>query len=244
MYFDRPKYKEFAKKQLNGRWLYPILISAIIFIILEILNAPQLMRTYNFITSSESSIALLNGDFMDIASSISDIQRAYSTWEAIVQGIIENILIVAALSVFIKMSRSPDKVPFNEFFAGFSDWWRALIAYLWELLWVFLWALLFIIPGIVKAFEYSQTEYLIAEFKNLSPIKAMNISKIITKGYKGSLFVMTLSFLPWDILCIMTCGLGSIFLTPYKQMSYVNAYHAMLKDALENGKILMEDLGE
>ena len=239
MYFDRPKYKDFAKKQLNGRWIIPIIMSLIILVITGILELPQSTRAAKFY----SSVSVYGfSDYADHIREMADYKNYPNILELLFLGAISSILTVAALNVYIKMSHSPEDVPFSSFFEGFSDWGRAIIGFLWQYLWVFLWSLLFIIPGIIKIFAYSQTEYLIAEFKTLPPTKAVEISKIITKGYKWNLFVMELSFLGWDFLCALSFGIGNIFLNPYKNMAFVNAYHAMLKDALENGKITMEDL--
>ena len=53
---------------------------------------------------------------------------------------------------------------------------------------------------------------------------------------------MYLSFLGWAILATIPAGLGYIFLIPYMNLSFINAYHAMMKEALETGRIKPEDL--
>ena len=72
----------------------------------------------------------------------------------------------------------------------------------------------------------------------------MRISIEITKGHKWDLFVMYLSFLGWDILSVLTIGILELWLSPYKNMTYTNAYHALIKEALESGRIKPEDLSE
>ena len=76
----------------------------------------------------------------------------------------------------------------------------------------------------------------------MSVTRSMKISKIITNGHKGDLFVMYLSFIGWEILATLTFGIGYLWLVPYINMSLVNAYHSMLKEALETGKLKPEDL--
>ena len=100
----------------------------------------------------------------------------------------------------------------------------------------------FFIPAIIKAYAYSMMEYLVAEFPSLSIPDAMNISKKITNGSKWDLFIMELSFLGWELLGALSLGIGYIWIIPYRQMTYVNAYHALLKNALEQGVIKPEDL--
>jgi uncharacterized membrane protein len=115
---------------------------------------------------------------------------------------------------------------------------------LWQLLWVTLWTLLFIIPGIIKAIAYSQMYYIIVEYKDVSVTKAMRISMEITKGHKWDLFVMYLSFLGWDLLSLCTLGILQLWLAPYKNMTYINAYHSLVKEAIESGRIRPEDFSE
>jgi uncharacterized membrane protein len=86
--------------------------------------------------------------------------------------------------------------------------------------------------------------YIIAEYKEVSISKAMRISIEITKGHKWDLFVMYLSFLGWAFLSVFTLGILNFWLLPYMNMTYVNAYHALMKEALESGRIKPEDLSE
>ncbi len=56
------------------------------------------------------------------------------------------------------------------------------------------------------------------------------------------LFLTFLSFIGWYILGAATCGIAMIWIRPYAHMTFINAYHAMMKDALEIGTIRPEDL--
>ncbi len=49
-------------------------------------------------------------------------------------------------------------------------------------------------------------------------------------GHKWELFVLRLSFLGWDILGVLTAGIGFIWITPYKQMTYMNYYVSLVGD--------------
>ena len=56
------------------------------------------------------------------------------------------------------------------------------------------------------------------------------------------IFVMYLSFIGWEILAALTFQIGQLWLRPYMNMTFINAYHAMLKNALDNNIIKAEDL--
>lgn len=238
--FERKKYKKFALTQLSGRWTVPVLITLFVSIISLIFDLPD---TLNLIRSGYFTAAF-SGDLDALKEASLAASSSTSNITSLIQMIVSAILGVASIGVYLKMSRSPEPVSFETFLEGLNNWARAILCILWQALWIFLWILLFIIPGIIKSFAYSQMFYIIAEYKDVSVTKAMRISMEITKGHKWDLFVMYLSFIGWDILCILTVGIGTLWLTPYKNMTYTNAYHAMLKEAIESGRITPEDLAE
>ncbi|MCR4924845.1 MAG: DUF975 family protein, partial [Clostridiales bacterium] len=81
---------------------------------------------------------------------------------------------------------------------------------------VWCWSLLFVIPGIIKAYSYYFTNFIVHDNPNISATDAITLSRRITKGFKGQLFVLDLSFLLWDLLAAITCGIACIWVLPYK----------------------------
>lgn len=243
--YDRKKYKSFALKQLKGRWTVPVLITLVISLISTLFDIPSFVNLF----SNQSFWDLANyagTDYNEILNLYTQALAGTSTSNltTIIQTIVAAILEVACLNTYLQMSRTPDKVSFKTFIEGLNNWWRAILAALWQFLWVLLWSLLFIIPGIIKSFAYSQMYFLISEYKDLSITKSMRISMIITKGHKWDLFVTYLSFIGWGILACLTLGIGFLWLTPYMKLTLTNAYHAMLKEAIDNGSIKPEDLAD
>ncbi|MBR5136583.1 MAG: DUF975 family protein [Clostridia bacterium] len=117
-------------------------------------------------------------------------------------------------------------------FSGFDDFWAAFkVTFLVELK-VFLWSLLFVIPGIVKTFSYSMAMYVLAENKGMSARKCIEESKKMTKGHKMELFVLALSFIGWGLLVVVTFGIAAIWVAPYMQATFTNAYYS-LKPVIE-----------
>lgn len=104
-------------------------------------------------------------------------------------------------------------------------------------LYTFLWSLLFIIPGVVKAYEYRMIPYLLAENPEMSKEEAFAASKQMMDGQKWRTFVLDLSFFGWIILSGLTCGILSIF--------YVNPYvfstEAALYERLRYGNVQRSD---
>ena len=80
---------------------------------------------------------------------------------------------------------------------------------------IFLWSLLFWIPGIIAAYRYRFAYYNILTDASLSAGGAIQLSCQQTRGMKGDLFVLDLSFFGWMLLSSITFGLLDIWLTPY-----------------------------
>lgn len=89
---------------------------------------------------------------------------------------------------------------------------------------VFLWTLLFIIPGLIKGYAYSMSDYIYKDIVDRTgiqptPRECMEESERLMKGHKMALFRLNVSFIGWLILSVMTFGIGLIWLVPYMNMS-------------------------
>ncbi|MCL1916851.1 MAG: DUF975 family protein [Peptococcaceae bacterium] len=99
---------------------------------------------------------------------------------------------------------------------------------------IFLWSLLFIIPGIVKYYQYRYVPYILAENPDIDTRRVLDLSRTMTHGEKGSIFVLDLSFLGWGILgCIACCGIGIYFLVPYMEATYAELYAFVRERSLD-----------
>lgn len=94
-------------------------------------------------------------------------------------------------------------------------------------LYIFLWSLLFVIPGIIKSYQYRFVPYIIAESPNLTPAQAMEISTQMTNGNKGEMFVLDLSFIGWNMLGALACGIGVLFVSPYVEATWAQLYFTL-----------------
>ena len=91
-----------------------------------------------------------------------------------------------------------------------------------------LWSLLFIIPGIIKAYEYKMIPYLLSEDPGMPMEEAFAESRRLMTGNKWKAFVLDLSFILWDIASALTCGIAGIFwVAPYKASTQAALYEAV-----------------
>lgn len=94
--------------------------------------------------------------------------------------------------------------------------------------WVYitLWSLLFVIPGIIKSYSYMLTEYVALLNPEMTADECITESRRLMNGHKMKMFLLDLSFIGWDILCVFTFGIGYILLNPYKaqtKLEYINS---------------------
>ena len=64
--------------------------------------------------------------------------------------------------------------------------------------------------------------------------EALDESIDIMDGHKMDYFVLVLSFIPWMILVSITCGLASLYVSPYMTATFANFYLAIKPQAEPN----------
>ena len=144
---------------------------------------------------------------------------------------IGNVIVVGKNRYFIK--NHVENPELGEIFSGFKGNYLNVVKIMFLMdLKTLLWLFLFIVPGIIKAYEYSMIPYLLAENPNLSADEAFSLSKQMTTGQKADLFVLDLSFIGWIILGLICCGIGILFVLPYPQATRAEVY-LNLKESVE-----------
>lgn len=129
------------------------------------------------------------------------------------------------------LNRSFDTRPrFKEVFHVFEYKYKNVVNIMFlRDLYTLLWTLLFVIPGIVKAYEYRMIPYLLSEHPDMRVKEAFAASRQLMQGQKWKTFVLDLSFLGWTILSGLTFGLlGMFFVCPYKELTNTALYRKLL----------------
>lgn len=104
-------------------------------------------------------------------------------------------------------------------------------------LYVSLWSLLFLIPGIIKAYEYAMIPYILAERPELETEEVFDLSRRMMAGEKFNAFILGLSFIGWIFVSIFTLGLLEVFYVgPYIYMTDAELYEVLrVKIGWRNG---------
>ncbi len=185
-------------------------------------------------------IFLVNGIKIALYGGFEAWQDPYSnSSEAELFGFIMNILLtpmsLAFVWFFLELSRGKD-AKISSLFSIYTEPARCgkiIITCILEGIYVFLWSLLLIIPGIIKALSYSQTYYILKDHPELSPNEVITASKTRMQGKKGKYFLLNLSFIGWSFLCILTLGLGFLWLVPYISTSLAVFYEQEIAEKFE-----------
>jgi len=85
-------------------------------------------------------------------------------------------------------------------------------------------ALLFGIPAIIAALSYSMTFYILADDESVLAMEAIDKSKAMMYGYKLKFLFLGLRFLGWALLCILTLGIGFLWLIPWMNVTIAKFY--------------------
>ena len=141
---------------------------------------------------------------------------------------VTNAITVGVSNYFIKNTYS--KPSFADAFSGFKvKYGRNIGTLLLAGIKTVLWTILFIIPGIIKTYEYAIIPYILADDSEISSKDAFKKAKQMMKGNKWRLFKLEFSFIGWALLCVLTLGIGTFFLIPY-----INAANAEFYVELKN----------
>lgn len=129
---------------------------------------------------------------------------------------------------FLNVSRGGE-VDLGNLTIGYKDFSRIFLTTLLKNVYILLWTLLLIVPGIIKSYSYAMTDFIMKDDPEIKYDKAIVRSMDMMKGHKMDLFLLDLSFIGWAILCIITLGIGIIFLSPYMLTTRAHFYENLLK---------------
>ena len=143
-------------------------------------------------------------------------------------GFIISLLIGGAMSLglaifSLALSRNQNS-KLEQIFEGFKRFGVSLIAYFMIILFILLWSLLLIIPGIIAALSYSMTFFIIADNNSIEASEAIGLSKKMMMGNKWKLFRLGIAFIGWELLGMLTLGIGFLWILPYFQVSLAKFY--------------------
>ena len=140
---------------------------------------------------------------------------------------LENPLLIGCYKFFINCKKDGENL--NDIVMTFKNgYMNVVLTEFLRGLFTFLWSLLFVIPGIIKGYEYMLIPYLLADNPQMDREEAFAKSKEMMDGNKWKAFVLDLSFFGWGLISACTCGILYIFYVgPYIHLTKAELYHAL-----------------
>lgn len=86
---------------------------------------------------------------------------------------------------------------------------------------------------------YSQVFFLLQDFPEYSLTELLRTSRNMMQGHKGRLFYITVSFLPFYLLVLLSFGLAMLWLYPYQNAVKANFYMDLIQ---QNGRKAKESV--
>lgn len=236
-------FRRTAREALKGNWFVAI-IGGIIASIFGGLNSSGASFTFNFnfempeVENNEGVASLINA---------TQVNGAYSgMYDGIVVALMIVFAIAAVYSIIMFIIGSAVAVGYSEFnldliygvkpkissiFSRFGQLGTAIRARLLAFVRIFAGFILFVIPGVVMSYSYAMINFVMAEHPEMNAREALKESKRIMKGNRWRLFCLSLSFIGWAMLSILTFGIGLIWFIPYQQAALAAFYNEVSERA-------------
>lgn len=221
-------FRKSAFEALRGRWGLAV-IAGVLASLLGVSTGPTISFNYNSSADSDSSNQIYM-DFKDIEPDLLIGILIFAGVALVIGLIVAVIFFVLGSTVTLGYSKfnlaiiDNREAKIGNLFEYFNIWKSAAMTQLWRVLYTFLWSLLFIVPGVVAAYSYAMTPYIKAEFPEIAPKEAVAASKKLMYGNRYRLFCLDMSFFGWTLLCVLTFGVGFLWLNPYINAAKADFY--------------------
>ena len=215
---DRIQIKEEAKQVVRGARVNAYLVTLIVLAVTGLLEA---LDSYVGASRTVDQVAELYGQ--QAAAMLPAFPEFPVLLMAFVAAVnwLAQVIINAGWSIYHLGVRQGKEMPYGCLLDGFAFLGKLILLNIVMGIFVYLWSLLFLIPGIIAQYRYRFAIYNLCENPEIGILEAINMSKAQTAGFKGTLFVLDLSFLGWSILCWLTLGILNIWIAPYKEQANV-----------------------
>lgn len=231
--FRARDFRRIARDKLNGNWglalgtslLFGLCVWALEFLVAGISSMIGLGTSFSMMPFMFGDFSYDLNSLEQFANVFAPALGAYSLLTVVLS------LAVTAVGSALLLGHSKfyvdlcnNKGELSALFSRFGIFFKAFGLMLFMGLFVFLWSLLLFIPGIIAAFRYAMAPYLMAQYPEMGIRQAVNESKRLMAGRKWRLFCLELSFIGWGFLCILSFGIGYLWLMPYMQTAFAAFY--------------------
>ena len=207
-------YRDLARQKLTGNWKTAVIVALIAWLLGGLL-----------INASVGGEITINEKVYTVPSAQNWVLKLipFSGLLGILRFVLGGPVQLGYVTHLLKQ-HDGEKTEINDLFCQFHRFGDGFCLMLLSILYVALWALLLIVPGIIAAFNYAMAPFIMSENENMTASEALRASKDLMKGHRWELFCLGFSFIGWDLVSILTLGIGALFLNPYMNTAYAAFY--------------------
>ena len=227
---DRVKYKEKAKKMIEGNKWY-------LWKPLVMFSAPIFILTFVILLILGIIMAICGAEVETITNVLEQVGGVLGS----ITGVVETVFMYGYAKYCLDFVRgkNPDwREPFQFIKTNFIP---VLFVSAVLSLMVIGGTILLIVPGIIIAIGHSYIQEVYADNSNLKTKELLTKSWAVTNGHKMDLFILGLSFLGWVILAPFTIFILAIWLIPYMNITFLLVYEDLTKGTRKEEKVEKEE---
>lgn len=240
--WNRAELKSRAKTVLYKNYWSCVLVNLVMMLLINGLNVKSRIEVRN-----ENHHNVFNIDVEDMTSDPVKFLYIFviiAFGMLFVSGIVSLILRIFVWNIFevggkgFFVTNQISQPRAGELLSGFrsGNYGRVVGTLLLRDLYIVLWSFLFMIPGIIKSYQYRMVPYLLALHPEMSRQEVFAASRDMMYGNKWDVFVLDLSFFGWLVLNTFTLGILNIFfLGPYREATDAELYTRLWNGNREGG---------
>ena len=209
---DSATYRMIARDRLHGNWKKSVLAALIAAILGGLVTGVGMNFELNI---DERVVQNMSTAFKQLLAYLAGFGSVLGLAQIIIGGVVRQGYCQFLLKQYDK--QNPEM---NDLFSQFHRFGDGFCLALLQGLYIVLWTMLFIIPGIIAGYRYAMAPFVLLENPDMTASEAIEASKQMMDGHKMDLFLLDLSFIGWELLCVLSLGIGYLWLRPYRNAAY------------------------
>ena len=219
---DQTSLKSHARVLISGGVVSPLLVSAVVFLISELLNTVSFMVEYDTSILQEMKRAWELGNAYTLPEPPAE-PSFIATFVPVLILLLMPLIQAGYKSYCMGIYRG-ERTGFSALLDGLGIAGKVIWCDIQMSARIMLWSMLFVLPGIIALYRYRFAVYNLLSDPSLSASEAIALSCRQTEGMKMELFFLDLSFLGWHVLSMLTFGLLDVWLMPYLTFTELGCY--------------------
>ena len=229
---NRVTIKDEAKELIRTGRVSPILVSAIVLVVVNVLGEAAALLEYGMPSIMQFRYLMEDGNFSAVLEN-APVHTPMMTFLSVLVSLVTTVLYAGYYSYCMGIRRR-EETQISALLDGLGIVGKVIWCDILIGIKIFLWSMLFVIPGIIAAYRYRFAMYNLLSDPTLSASQAIALSCRQTEGMKLDLFVLDLSFIGWELLAALTFGILGIWTLPYITLSDLGYFE---EAQLKMGKI-------